>query len=52
MILKIGTVECNIMLCKMCGFREGKRWRTVNLDNYGEIPLFLYHDHTLNRGCS
>ena len=39
----------NAIQCKMCGFREIKTRRTVTFDDYGEMPMFLYYDHTLNQ---
>ena len=33
----------------MYGFRERKRWRTVNLGYCEGMPMFLYYDHMMNR---
>ena len=40
------------MQLKMYGFRERKRWRTVNLGNCVGMPMFLYYDHTMNRSTN
>ena len=37
------------MQLQMCGFRERKTWRTINLGNSEGVPIFLYYHHTVNR---
>ena len=53
MILKINkcflSALYNAMQLKICGFRERKRWRTVNLVNSEGMAMFLYYHHTMNR---
>ena len=34
----------------MCEFRERKRWRNITFDNYVGMRMFLFYDHTTNRG--
>ena len=56
MILKVNkcflSALYNAMQLKMCGFREGKGWRTVNLGNSEGMHMFLYYDHKLNRSIA